>query len=82
MKLMLRRKVSLGTTKIEDEIYLEDDSPPMVQYRVPSDEKIDGYALPETSDYIRTVVSQHIVVDFPLVEKLCREIFDSGAPKG
>lgn len=40
MKLTLRRKISVANaTTIEDEIFLEDDLPPMVQYDTPNNEK-------------------------------------------
>lgn len=80
MKLTLRRTITKRSVKIEDEIHLEDDSPPMVLYHTPNNEKIDSFDnLPfdNLDHHIRAVISTQVTISFPLIEKLCREIFNS-----
>lgn len=77
MKLTLRRTATTGPVKIEDEIHFEDDSPPMVLYRTPNNEKIDSFDLPPDTINGYIVISTQVSISFPLIEKLCREIFNS-----
>lgn len=71
MKLTLRRTATTGPVKVEDEIYLEDDSPPMVQYRINGD-----YDLPPGTPVESISTISHVaIISFPLIEKLCHEIF-------
>lgn len=76
MKLVLSRVTKTERSKIEDTISLEDDSP-LTQYIVPENETIDSYDLPpdRLDGFIRPVVSNNVEISFPLIEKLCQEIF-------
>jgi hypothetical protein len=69
---------------VRDEIHLEDDSPPMVQYSTIDNQKIDSFDLPpdHLDGFIRPVISSVVTVSFPLVELLCRQIFSDSDSEG
>lgn len=81
MKLTLKRTLTTGTDKIEDEIYLDDDNPILTQYDTQHKEMINPADVPFDRLVVHSSLQQLRIVNFPFVEFLCRQIFSDQSEK-
>lgn len=80
MKLTLKRTLTTGPVKIEDEIHLDDDNPILTQYDTQHKEMINSDA-PIDRLVVHSSLQQLRIVNFPFVEFLCRQIFSDQSEK-